>query len=103
MSESKRVSEEEYFYKANQELIEERRKKLDRERRELEMDRSKEPYWMRCPKCGVTMQEAYLSGILVDQCGGCGRLFFDNGELETLLEAEERKGFFHSLKRVFDN
>lgn len=95
--------EEDYFYRVNQSLIEERRQKLDEERRLAELDKVSEPYWMRCPKCGVTMQEINLSGIVVEQCGGCNGLFFDSGELETLFEARERKNFLHSLKRVFDN
>ena len=103
MSEKEMTQEEQQFCEFNQELIDQQRERLDEHRRQLEKDHSDHPYWMRCPKCGVTMTEINLLGIMVDQCGGCNGLYFDNGELETLIEAKERRGFFTSLKRVFDN
>ena len=41
-----------------------------------------------CPKCGFEMRSYERNGVVVDQCTGCGGLFLDRGELETLANAE---------------
>ncbi len=56
---------------------------------------------MKCPKCGKDMEEAPLAGIKVDQCTNCMGIYFDRGELELLLGAQEPKGFLGGLKRLF--
>jgi uncharacterized protein len=43
---------------------------------------------LTCPKCGSEMRSYERNRVLVDQCGGCGGLFLDRGELETLVAAE---------------
>lgn len=91
------------WYDENQDLLDERREKLDSRRERIESERHRQSYWMRCPKCGTAMEEINLSGILVEQCIGCGGLYFDHGELETLLIIEERKGFFRNLKSKLDS
>lgn len=100
MSQTGYSREEEYFYKRNQELIERRRRELDAERaghKELEQG----AHWMRCPKCGGQMEEVDLAHIKVDKCTDCRGIFFDHGELETLLESQEPTGFLSGLKRLF--
>ncbi len=93
--------EEEYFYKRNQELIEKRRRELDAQRREQESAAARGDYWMRCPKCGGQMEEEDLAHIKVERCTQCKGLYFDHGELETLLEAQEPAGFLGGLRRLF--
>ena len=61
------------------------------------------PHWMKCPKCGDEMIEINLLNIMIEQCQGCSGLFFDSGELETLLDVSDRRGFFASLKRTYYN
>jgi Zn-finger nucleic acid-binding protein len=56
---------------------------------------------MKCPKCGADMREIERQGIKVDQCGSCGGIYFDRGELELLLDAREQKGFLGGLKTLF--
>lgn len=90
--------EEEYFYKQNKELIEKRRRELDAKRKEQQQGH---PHWMKCPKCGADMKEIERQGIKVDQCGQCGGIYFDRGELELLLEAKEQKGFLGGLTSLF--
>jgi hypothetical protein len=91
--------EEEYFYRQNKELLEKRRKELDAKRKAQE--NTGHPHWMKCPKCGADMREIERQGIKVDQCGACGGIYFDRGELELLLEAKEQKGFLGGLKSLF--
>ena len=45
---------------------------------------------MICPKCNGRMQTFNRQGIHIDQCGGCGGIFLDRGELEQIMLAEQR-------------
>jgi uncharacterized protein len=48
---------------------------------------------MRCPACGKELTEKTVGGITVDVCdGGCGGIWFDQGELRRLDEADETAG-----------
>ncbi len=91
--------EEEYFHRKNRELLERKRKELDVQRREQEAGQLRELHWMRCPKCGQQMVEEERSGIKIDRCQGCRGVFFDAGELQLLLEAEEPAGFLAGLRK----
>jgi PAT family beta-lactamase induction signal transducer AmpG len=39
---------------------------------------------MRCPKCRSDMQEIEIDGTIIDRCGSCKGLWFDEGEAEAL-------------------
>ena len=93
--------EEEYFNKKNKELAKEMRSKLDLDRKEREALSLKNVHWMKCPKCGSEMQEVELEEVKIDQCRQCSGIYFDKGELELLLNRQESKGVFNSLKRIF--
>ncbi len=77
-------AEDEYF--ARQEI--ERRKKWAAEQSakmaEAEKEKTKQAHWMKCPKCGMDLQEIGFHGVKVDQCANCGGIFLDAGELEQL-------------------
>ncbi|MEW6325249.1 MAG: zf-TFIIB domain-containing protein [Nitrospirota bacterium] len=92
--------EEEYFYRKNKELLEKTRKALDAERAAAARRAQDQPFWMVCPKCGAKLREIDLGGVKVDQCGGCGGLFFDKGEVE-LLTGQPAKGLGAVLKGLF--
>lgn len=93
--------EEEFFYKQNKELLEKMRGQLDTQRAEQEAKGAQNPHWMKCPKCGKDLEEVPLAGIKVDQCTNCMGIYFDKGELDLLLGAQEPKGFLGGLKRLF--
>ncbi|HEY0142244.1 MAG TPA: zf-TFIIB domain-containing protein [Thermoanaerobaculia bacterium] len=82
-------AEDEYF--AKQEI--ERRKKWAQEQAGKmaadEKDRLKQAHWMKCPKCGMDLQEIGLHGVKVDQCANCGGIFLDAGELDQLSKQDE--------------
>lgn len=42
------------------------------------------PRW-HCPKCEIAMKSEMLGAVMVEKCPRCQGLFFDAGELETLL------------------
>jgi uncharacterized protein len=82
-------NEDEYF--ARQEL--ERRKKWAKEQAAKmagdEKEQVKQAHWMKCPKCGMDLQEISLHGVKVDQCANCGGVFLDAGELDQLSKHDE--------------
>ena len=45
---------------------------------------------MTCPNCQGEMRSSERGRVTVDQCGRCGGIFLDRGELERLSEAEGR-------------
>ena len=59
----------------------------------------REAHWMKCPKCGHDMNVKSIEGIEVDECGFCEGIFFDRGELDTLLmrKASQRFTFFRKM------
>lgn len=92
--------EEAYFYKLNKEMLEQKRMELDAKKVAVSVQ-SNIPNWMRCPKCGYGMEEIELMKIKVDRCTQCQGIYFDNGELQILLESQEPQGFLGSLKKFF--
>lgn len=82
-------NEEEYF--ARQEL--ERRKQWAKEREKQmaaeEKESLRELHHMRCPKCGMELSNFQMHGIELDRCVSCGGTWFDEGEIEQLLEKEQ--------------
>jgi hypothetical protein len=82
--------EDEYFHKKDQELVAKLREQADAQRAKLESENQKKEYWMRCPKCGSTLNEEKYDQVFVDRCSSksCGGIFFDGGELEMLLKAK---------------
>lgn len=45
---------------------------------------------MTCPKCASTMVSFERNGVTIEQCTGCRGVFLDRGELEQLIDAENR-------------
>jgi hypothetical protein len=80
--------EEEYF--ARLEVA--RKRKIDEERhgklKEEERQRMKALHFMRCPKCGMELQEIDVKGITIDKCFGCEGLWLDAGEFISILALE---------------
>jgi DnaJ-class molecular chaperone len=87
--------EEEYFYTLNKELIEKNREKAS----QAKAAEGHPDSWMKCPKCGGQMEEIDLAGIAIDKCQSCQGIYFDNGELDILLQSRERDGFLELLKK----
>jgi hypothetical protein len=91
--------EDEYFHKKDKELLERMKSEAEARKAELEAENRKKEYWMRCPKCGSTLNEENYGGIIsVDRCTNlkCAGIYFDGGELEMLLKAKSTL-----FKRIF--
>jgi uncharacterized protein len=78
------VGEEEYF--ARQE--EARARKLAEERRATylaaERERERVLHLMKCPKCGMRLEEIAFGEVRIDKCFSCDGLWLDKGELDLI-------------------
>ena len=92
-------AEEEYF--ARQEL--ELRRKIAAEHQAKvqaeEKERERALHFMKCPKCGMPLEELTLGGVHVDKCFNCGGLWLDQGEMEAIQAKDS--GFMDKLLQVF--
>ena len=93
------ANEEDYF--ARQEV--ERRRKLAEERHAKLLaegrDRERAHHFMKCPKCGMQLEEIAFGDVLVDKCFSCEGLWLDKGELEVIRQKEG--GFIGRMLSVF--
>ncbi len=93
------AKEEEYFTRQDAERrrksAEERQSKLLAEERE----RARALHFMKCPKCGMQLEEIAFGDVRVDKCFSCEGLWLDNGELEALRQKDG--GFLGRMLSVF--
>ena len=81
-------NEEEYFTRANAELIKSLRAQLDDARQQAE----RASHRMRCPRCGGQLAERSHHHVTIDVCTECGGTWLDKGELE-MLEHVDKNAF----------
>jgi hypothetical protein len=93
LKERERAEEDLYFAKRDRELLEKLKQKQP-EKAAAEPA----PTLGRCPKCGAALAERNIDGVTVDQCGSCGGVWLDAGELETLA-GREKEGWLARLFR----
>jgi Zn-finger nucleic acid-binding protein len=77
---AERGREEAYFRQLDQKLVAELRQKDAEELEGLIRAYTR----LRCPKCGTPLGERTFQRVTVEECPGCGGLWLDKGELETL-------------------
>jgi hypothetical protein len=81
--------EDEYFVREDAEKKRKIALTVKKETASAELQRLKELHFMRCPKCGLQLQEVKYSGVDVDVCFACNGIFLDKGELETITRHEK--------------
>jgi uncharacterized protein len=81
-------NEDEYFARQNAEIIREMREKLDADRKKMERSQ----HLNKCPRCGTTLVEHKTENVTVDECGDCGGIWLDPGELEQLRRVNKARG-----------
>ncbi len=57
--------------------------------------REKALHFMKCPKCGMPLEEIAISSVRVDKCPGCEGIWLDKGELQAVRAQES--GFLCGL------
>ena len=78
-------NEDEYFAKRDAELLRQQREAAQQAQAAAE----RKSHYMKCPKCGYDLLTGDWHGVQIDQCTHCHGLWFDAGEAESLLTAEE--------------
>jgi hypothetical protein len=91
-----------WFLDHEKELIEKartRRLEAKRARENAESEKRRLLHWKKCPECGLDLHVETIEGVDAAKCAGCEGIFFNRGELETLLlrHDEHRRGFFRRL------
>lgn len=92
-------NEDEYF--ARQE-VERRQRAADERMAALaaeERERQRALHSMKCPKCGMDLEEMTYGGVVIDKCFSCGGLWLDEGELEAVQK--QGTGFVGRMLNVF--
>jgi hypothetical protein len=75
-----------------------RRRELDRERADRELELGDESFWLVCPKCGEFLAEHEFDNIKVERCESCGVVTIDKGEIELLMSSEEDRAVAYRIK-----
>lgn len=78
--------------------ISERRRELDRERADRELELGEEDYWFVCPKCGEHLVEHEFDNIKVERCESCGVVTLDKGEIELIMATEDERIIAYRIK-----
>lgn len=93
------LGEEEYF--AGKEAERRRRLAEDRQANLLaeERERQRGLHFMKCPKCGMQLDEIAFGDVRVDKCFSCDGLWLDKGELDLIKQKEG--GFMGRMLSVF--
>ncbi|MBF0430169.1 MAG: zf-TFIIB domain-containing protein [Fibrobacteria bacterium] len=88
MSESIESKLENYFQMLDRQKLKELREQHLQESASKEKEELKNLHYMHCPKCGTKMEPIMMHNIEIDKCPDCLGIYFDNSELEQLLEIE---------------
>lgn len=93
-------SEDEYFVREDAEKKRKIALDVKKQTEVAEQQRLKALHWMRCPKCGMQLQEVRLRGVDADVCFSCHGVFLDEGELAH-LQKPESKGVMSAILNWF--
>ena len=83
--------EDEYFVREDAEKKRKLALQVKKETEAAELKRLKELHFMRCPKCGLQLQEVKVMGIDADICFACRGVFLDQGELQAIIKQVQAK------------
>jgi len=99
MLEKPSENEQEYF--ARQEI--ELKRKLAAERQAAmeaaQREQARALHFMKCPKCGMQLEEVAIGDVKVDKCFSCEGMWLDSGELDRLQTKEA--GFMGRFLQAF--
>jgi hypothetical protein len=77
-------NEEEYFARQEAERLEQSRA----ETQKVTIESERKSHYMKCPKCGADLNTVDYHGVQVDRCPECDGVWFDAGEVESLVEKD---------------
>lgn len=85
MPEKPSKNEDEYFAREDAARLQKLREKQAMEQTATE----RRSHFMKCPKCGGTLQTESYHSIELDRCPDCHGVWLDAGEMETLMKHED--------------
>lgn len=88
--------EEEYFAEKEAKRRKTMEKRKEEEKKVAERQKIKELHYMKCPKCGMDLEEIPYFDLKIDRCTECNGVWLDHGELEAVTRHQE-PGFFKNL------
>ena len=100
------TTEKQWFHENERKLLEKVHKQYEKqletyrnENEKSEREKLRLAHWLKCPKCGNDMKVENLEGIEIERCSICAGVYFDHGELETLLmkKTENRFKFYRRM------
>ncbi|MFN0172703.1 MAG: zf-TFIIB domain-containing protein [Bryobacteraceae bacterium] len=97
---SVKLSGEDVYF-ARQEVQRRRKEAEERQATLISEDRERERalHLMKCPKCGMQLEEISFGDVRVDQCFSCDGLWLDKGELDLIRQKDG--GFMGKMLSVF--
>jgi uncharacterized protein len=102
-------TEREWFAKNEREMLVKAQKEREERLQQREAEEStkalkvlKAAHWLKCPKCGHDMEVENIEGIEIEECTFCEGVYFDRGELDTLMmrRTEQRFKFVRSIFKL---
>ena len=78
-------TEDEYFAKETAKLLRRQREEAERQAQQAE----RKSHYLKCPKCGSDLKTEDYQGVEIDLCPDCKGMWFDAGEVESLLARED--------------
>ncbi|MGD0947968.1 MAG: zf-TFIIB domain-containing protein [Candidatus Binatia bacterium] len=84
LKEAERAREHQYFAERDRQLLAKLRGAQEGKQEEV----VKEAAQMRCPKCGVHLQQRTVRDIHVAECSACHGVWLGQGELEKIGQRE---------------
>ncbi len=77
-------NEDAYFARQEAERLEQSRAEIQR----VTIESERKSHYMKCPKCGADLNTVDYHGVQVDRCPKCDGVWFDAGEVESLVEKD---------------
>ncbi len=79
-------NEDEYFARMEREKLERQRAEAAKAAQASE----RKSHYMKCPKCGQDLKTEGFHGIQIDRCPDCNGIWFDAGEVDTIMAHEDK-------------
>lgn len=83
-------AEDEFFAREDAEKKRKLALAVKQETAAAERERLRALHHMRCPKCGLGLQEVAFRGVDADVCFSCGGVFLDRGEIDRIARPEQK-------------
>jgi Zn-finger nucleic acid-binding protein len=78
--------EDEYFAREDAEKKRKLALQVKKETEAVELARLKALHHLRCPKCGLPLQEVTYAGVHAEVCFACNGVFLDRRDLEQIVK-----------------